>query len=124
MVAARRARAELASARGSAAGPYGTVAAVAVRRLLSFVIVCLSCRSVSRQPPAGDVQSPVSDPFHGDATMASAGSRPAPWPPAIDARAFGTAPLGEVALAAFSQTGVSGQDPQVLALRPDLLPRA
>jgi hypothetical protein len=47
----------------------------------------------------------------------------AAWP-AIDPTAFGKADLSHVTVAAFSQVNVDGSDPQVLALTPDLVPRA
>ena len=47
-----------------------------------------------------------------------------PNSPALDPRAIGAADLSRVAVAAFSQTAVSGQDPQVLSFQPDLVPRA
>jgi hypothetical protein len=43
---------------------------------------------------------------------------------ATDPRAFGKADLSKVTFAAFSQTGNQSQDPQVLDLAPDLVPRA
>ncbi len=46
------------------------------------------------------------------------------WPPPLDPRAIGAFDLSKVAVAAFSQTSVSQSDPQVLALAPDLVPRA
>jgi hypothetical protein len=46
------------------------------------------------------------------------------WPPPIDPAAFGTGDLSGVNFAAFSQVGVGQTDPQVLALKPDLVPRA
>jgi hypothetical protein len=45
-------------------------------------------------------------------------------PPALDPRALGAFDLSGVTVTAFSQSGVGGRDPQVLALRPDLVPRA
>lgn len=44
--------------------------------------------------------------------------------PVLDPRAIGTSDLSRVTVAAFSQTAVSRQDPQVLSLQPDLVPRA
>ena len=46
------------------------------------------------------------------------------WPPAIDPAAFGTGDLSGITVAAFSQTGVSGDDPQVTTLQADIVPRA
>ena len=45
-------------------------------------------------------------------------------PGATDPRAFGKADFSGVVFAAFSQTGNNMQDPQVLDLAPDLIPRA
>jgi hypothetical protein len=122
-VVARQAPAALANAQSSEAGRRGNVVSVS-RRWLWVVVVGVGCGSVSRRSSVGNVDSRVSDPFRADAAMGSSGATRARWPLAIDARAFGTALLEEVALTAFSQTSVSGQDPQVLALRPDLVPRA
>jgi hypothetical protein len=47
-----------------------------------------------------------------------------PWPPVIDPAAIGHADLPNVTVAAFSQVATNGSDPQVLALVPDLVPRA
>jgi hypothetical protein len=44
--------------------------------------------------------------------------------PPLDPRVIGAFDLSKVRVAAFSQTGVSQSDPQVLALAPDLVPRA
>jgi hypothetical protein len=63
----------------------------------------------------------------GPASTADAGGGSdagAAWPPAIDPTAFGKADLSHVTVAAFSQVNVDGSDPQVLALTPDLVPRA
>ena len=54
----------------------------------------------------------------GDAGPAAA------WPPVIDPAAIGHADLSNVTVAAFSQVGTNGNDPQVLTLAPDLVPRA
>jgi hypothetical protein len=47
-----------------------------------------------------------------------------PLPPPLDPRAIGTFDLSKVTVAAFSQTGLSQSDPQVLTFAPDLVPRA
>jgi hypothetical protein len=46
------------------------------------------------------------------------------WPPVIDPAAIGHTDLSNVTVAAFSQVGTNGNDPQVLALAPDIVPRA
>jgi hypothetical protein len=47
------------------------------------------------------------------------------WSPSIDANAFGRADVSRaLTVAAFSQSGVSYSDPQVIELVPDIVPRA
>lgn len=41
----------------------------------------------------------------------------------VDPSAFGSADLSKIAFTAFSQSGTNAQDPQVLSLVPDLVPR-
>jgi hypothetical protein len=75
----------------------------------------------SHVPDAGAPEAATAD---GATGVDAGGDARATWPPAIDPGAFGKADLSRVTVAAFSQTGVGASDPQVLALAPDIVPRA
>lgn len=84
----------------------------ALLRLLS-ILLPMGCASGGGHTPA-------------DAGAANAGEagQAVSLPPPLDPRAIGAFDLAKVTVAAFSQTTVSQSDRQVLALAPDLVPRA
>ena len=92
------------------------------RRFLAFAFLPLLALAPGGcgTSPARTTGSAVADAGSADALAAGSSA----WPPAIDPRAFGVASLASVTVAAFSQTGVSAVDPQVLTLGPDIVPRA
>jgi hypothetical protein len=72
--------------------------------------------------PASHVDAGPLDRGSVDATGTDAGGV---WSPPIDPGAFGSADLSRaLTVAAFSQSNVTDSDPQVLELRPDIVPRA
>jgi hypothetical protein len=92
--------------------------------LLFSVVASCGTHSGSRLPQPADA-SPMSTAAPPDGgTVADAGvDSSATWPPVIDPAAFGKTDLSHVTLAAFSQP-LTPTDPQVLALVPDIVPRA
>ncbi len=86
----------------------------------------LSCgggASPGTTPPKGDAGG-ASDGPGGSVTHYDTSDLPAIQPGQYDPRAFGQADLSKLIFPAFSQVVTDGQDAQVLALAPDLLPRA
>lgn len=88
------------------------------------LLVCLACNSANRStstPNGGAGGSPTTDISGSSGAGADAGQ---PLRLDVDPNVFGKADLSQVGFAAFSQSNVNGQDPQVLALAPELVPRA
>ena len=79
--------------------------------------LCGACNSSSRAAPQASSGAGAGGAAAADAATASLGMN-------IDPNAFGKADLSKIGFAAFSQSNVNGRDPQVLALVPDLVPRA
>ncbi len=87
--------------------------------------LCGACNSGNRSAPQTDSGAGAS--AGGSSSTAVGGAltdAATPLGMSVDPDAFGKADLSKLGFAAFSQSNVSAPDPQVLALVPDLVPRA
>jgi hypothetical protein len=102
---------------GLALRALGTVAG------LLLVVACNSANRGTASPGSGGASGASGGPAVTAAGSSGVGGS-APLGLAIDPAVFGKGDLSKIAFAAFSQSNVNNRDPQLLALAPDLVPRA